>query len=656
MAAASVAVLAVSIGVTRTGGFGWTLGGEPSAFPTVYWLESLLLIVTVLTLALATTLTARKGPFPAVRSYPTPDGAEALLEEERYRQHAAWLVRLRWMVLLTAATLTVGACSVVPLLDAWLVRPLGACIALLAFVNVVLSNVTAGPAGTRSLIRIQIVLDLVLLTAMLHFSGGLENPLTVLYVFHVLLAGMLLSPGECYATAVLASVLYCAMATAELTRQIPHYSLALFPPVAPGLVSRALVSSNVIERAATEVFALLCAAYLTGIIVRQLRATEQGLVEMSSRLLAERRKLDLIVESAGAGLLLLDPEMRVSWFNRYARDWFRLDESSLGQLWVPPACEPSETSQPLVPVEISGPMQEPRTRVTECTLRDAADTPRTLLITTTPVLGSTGQVVQVVKLFHDITQLRQARSQLLHAAKLAAIGQLAGTVAHEVNNPLAIIAAKVRLLLSDFDGQVPERVISELRKVVEQADRLAAMTHRLLSVCRPSPGIRQPVNVDDVVATVMDLVSPRITGAGVKPNVNRDCSGTVVLGNADELQQVLLNLVTNALDAMPHGGELTVASKMGPPLGATSERSVVLSVRDTGGGISPEHRGHIFEPFFSTKEEGRGTGLGLAISQGIVQEHGGVIAVDSTPRDGTTFTVQLPVPARSALGLERSAS
>ncbi len=227
-------------------------------------------------------------------------------------------------------------------------------------------------------------------------------------------------------------------------------------------------------------------------------------------------------------------------------------------------------------------------------------------------------------------QLERAQRTLAEQARLAALGQLAAGVAHEVNNPNSVVLARVGYLLSvaDEEGLDPD-VIEDLEIIEHQVQRIATITGNLLKFGRPGLGERAEVAVDEVLQLTHDLLARQASQAGIE--LGLELSGARVHARRGELEQVAFNLVRNALDACSEGQRVVL---LGLPDG--------FAVSDQGPGMPPEIQARVFEPFFSTKGVGQGTGLGLSVSYGIVAEHGGSLEVESQPGQGSTFTVRLP--------------
>jgi PAS domain S-box-containing protein len=239
----------------------------------------------------------------------------------------------------------------------------------------------------------------------------------------------------------------------------------------------------------------------------------------------------------------------------------------------------------------------------------------------------------------DITQRRAMERASRQTERLTAVGQLASGFAHEVNNPIGVMTTRIELMLMDAEAnRLPAEVVDDLKVLHRHAQRVASITNSLLSFSRQSPQERAPVNLNDVVEAVLALVAPQYERQGV--HLRRDTAESLppVLGQANALQQVVLNLVTNAAQAMPTGGDVTVTT-------SADAGTVRLVIADTGPGIAPEHLPRIFEPFFTTKPSG--TGLGLSVTYGIVNDHHATIDVDSKPGAGTRFVITFPAEASS---------
>jgi len=246
------------------------------------------------------------------------------------------------------------------------------------------------------------------------------------------------------------------------------------------------------------------------------------------------------------------------------------------------------------------------------------------------------EVDRLVLSFNKMVEELEARQeQIIHTRKIASLGTLVSGVAHELNNP-------INNIILTIDTLVGGRKISEERKatllndILTQAIRANGIVKNLLDFSRAETSTNQDVDLTSLLSETIKIAGNQITIN--KINLHQDIASDLPLvwGNRQELQQVFLNLVINAVQAMPSGGGLNVTAE------EDKNRRIIVRIQDTGGGISPDHLPHIFDPFFTTKEVGQGTGLGLSVSYGIIKKQGGRIEVSSHEGKGSTFTVVLP--------------
>jgi signal transduction histidine kinase len=241
-------------------------------------------------------------------------------------------------------------------------------------------------------------------------------------------------------------------------------------------------------------------------------------------------------------------------------------------------------------------------------------------------------------------QLVSTLEQLRHADRLTTVGQLASGVAHELGTPLNVVLARAQMIASG--DTTPEEAKEYASVVVAATERMAKIIRQLLQFARRKGPQRAPTDIRALVREVLDLLRPLSTKRGVSVVVAGSDDGTKANVEVGQLQQVITNLVMNAVQATSAGGRVEVAltsQRARAPEGDAPEQSCLcLRVKDTGAGIAAEHLPRIFEPFFTTKDIGEGTGLGLAVTYGIVRDHGGWITVDSAAGKGTTFSIFLP--------------
>jgi signal transduction histidine kinase len=253
------------------------------------------------------------------------------------------------------------------------------------------------------------------------------------------------------------------------------------------------------------------------------------------------------------------------------------------------------------------------------------------------------------KMASDIEHLRTMGEQLIRTEKLAAAGTLAAGVAHEVNNPLASISSLIQILqtraASDTDGQSAE-TREMLRLISTQIARITQVLRDMMDFARTRPPARAPLDVRHALEASIRLASFDKDFKRLTLNTRYDESAPLVSADTDQLQQVFLNLLLNARDAMPEGGDIRISTFF-----KRDTNELLIEIADNGAGIAPEHRAHIFDPFFTTKPAGTGTGLGLAVCYGIITAHGGRIEV-APDHDGRGTCVSISLPVAATTGVE----
>jgi len=369
------------------------------------------------------------------------------------------------------------------------------------------------------------------------------------------------------------------------------------------------------------------------------------LVEREEELRESREEFLSMVENISMGVALISPRMEVLELNRQMRGWFPNIKSG-----ERPICHrvcndpPLDVPCPWCPVVKT--LQDGQVHDDVATKRVGKRT-ASYRIVSSPIRDAGGNIVAAIEMVEDVSEKRLLEVQLLQAQKMEAVGRLAGGVAHDFNNLLTGITGYAQLMLAQLeDGSPASRDLAQIR---ELAGRAAALTRQLLAFSRCQPLEPVVLNINSLVEKTSKLLQ-RIIGE----NIELEFRPAPDLGNlrADptQIEQVLMNLVVNARDAMAQGGKLTIETAnvtldedyADNHAGVKAGRYVMLAVTDTGGGIDEETRDHIFEPFFTTKAVGQGTGLGLATVYGIVKQHGGNIWVYSEVGRGTTFKVYLP--------------
>ncbi|MEQ1922975.1 MAG: ATP-binding protein [Pyrinomonadaceae bacterium] len=266
------------------------------------------------------------------------------------------------------------------------------------------------------------------------------------------------------------------------------------------------------------------------------------------------------------------------------------------------------------------------------------------MVSKIPMKNADGDVTHVITVGEDVTVRVEAIHAINRAEKLAAVGRLAAGVVHEINNPLATIAACAESLEQRIDegsfnaSEAVDDLTEYLGLIKSEAFRCKTITTGLLDFSRIRTGERSHIDAGEIVRSAANLISHQKRGNGIAQELEIDDDLPLVSADGGQIQQAVIALATNAIDSMLDGGKLTFRVFQ-------RGNRVVIEVADTGTGIEQENMSKIFEPFFTTKEVGRGTGLGLAVCYGIISEHGGRLSVRSTPGKGTTFSIFLPATA-----------
>ncbi len=293
--------------------------------------------------------------------------------------------------------------------------------------------------------------------------------------------------------------------------------------------------------------------------------------------------------------------------------------------------------------------------------------PRYMEVSMFPIWGEKGKISKFIEISRDITdrkkqeerirqrlegmveertrELKETHEKLLHQDKMASLGKLAASVVHEINNPVAgminfILLMKRILEEKDFDSRAADQFIQYLGLMETESRRVSRIASNLLAFSRQSKMEFKSVDMNRLVERTL-LINGNLLKIGrIKVEKKLDPELPEIIGSEDQLQQVLMNLVSNAAEAMDgtDGGTLTVETRQ-----MAADKKIMISVKDTGTGIPEENIRKLFEPFFTTKKKGKGVGLGLSVAYGIIQEHGGIIQVKSAVGEGTTFHVFLPL-------------
>jgi len=263
----------------------------------------------------------------------------------------------------------------------------------------------------------------------------------------------------------------------------------------------------------------------------------------------------------------------------------------------------------------------------------------------TTLMDEKGNIIGTLSSGGDITRRKHTEEELIQSEKMVSLGQLAASVVHEVNNPLSGIMVYVKLFQKKYREKTlqTEKTETQLLKMEKELERTTRIIRNLLTFARQSESSMSPIEINKVIDAALPLVENQINLENIYLEKNLDPQQPIALGDFDKIQQVLINIILNAIQAMPEGGTLTIttSTEQSVRIGDSYKNAVRIDIMDTGGGIPKENLKKLFTPFFTTKAKGKGVGLGLSVVHGIIGKHNGKIEVESAPGVGTTFSIYL---------------
>jgi len=487
----------------------------------------------------------------------------------------------------------------------------------------------------------QLGVDVCVVSLLVHFSGGHESVFSFLYVAVTAYGAVLFAPRGALGAATASAAAYGLVLLVEQLGYGVQFSGE----------AESVHGAVAAAHWGVHVGALFLVGALGSVVTTELRRTGAELDRSSD---ANRRLRDLnaqIVRSLNSGLLTTDAEGRVGSFNPEAeRITGRRASDVVGRgvdEVIPRAWDllTAPAGQGLEPV-----------RRMRLAYRPDAGAPAFLGLAGSDLRDARGDPVGHVLIFQDVTHVVEMETHLTQRERLAAVGEMAAKIAHEIRNPLAAISGSVQLLADERAPGSPDDPKRLMGIVVREADRLSGLITDFLGYARPRPLVRGAVSLHELASEVLEMLAATAPEGVALELVGEDAGW--VNGDAGQLRQVLWNLCMNAVEAMPKGGRLRVGIGLrdevpqghersdrradqgtGPNRVSCTRRCVVVSVQDEGEGMEPEQLDRLFEPFFTTKAAG--TGLGLATVHRIVEAHEGELEVDSERGSGTRFRVLL---------------
>jgi two-component system sensor histidine kinase PilS (NtrC family) len=465
------------------------------------------------------------------------------------------------------------------------------------------------------LANLQVIWDLLFVSVLVLFTGGITSPYSFLYLLSILIAGMLLGRRQALYTASLCGILYGTI----LDFQYFGYLSSI------GLSREVAQQAGPMQLFYTITFNLIVfglTAFITGLLAERARLSEEALQRSSIDYFELAQLNSAIVAHSESGIITTTVSGRIRVFNPYAETLVGLSQSEAYDREIA-AVFPLLGGLSVVHND-SGKR--------EFDFHSADGTVLTLGYRIAPFSDNEGQMIGYIINFRDISNIRRMEAALKKADRLAALGELSARMAHEIRNPLAALCGSVQLLSSS--SQVSDHDVRLLEIVTREAERLDVLISEFLLYARPASPQLERIALRRYIDEEFLFLSndPHFTKITL---VNQVIETAEISVDPDQFHQVIVNLFRNSADAMPDGGTLFVES-------FSSSAAVKLSITDTGTGMSENAVQHLFEPFWTTKP--MGTGLGLAISYRIIEAHGGNLVVESPASGGCRFVITLPVP------------
>lgn len=559
---------------------------------------------------------------------------------EDSQQHEVLLYKIKWLVIFRVilVTLLLGSALIIQLNVTTSPRlELLYFFIILSYVFTAITlHLLKRVKNVRSYAYIQIIYDLVFETGMVYITGGVESIFTFTYIFTIIAASILLFRRGAFIAASLSTILYGTLVDLQFYRILPLYISIQFP-FTP--VNSSAVYYNIFLNSC----AFYLVAFLSSYLSESLRRTHQRLRETSHDLTELQMFHHNILQSMHSGLLTTDLQGKISSYNWAAE---LITGYSLSEVYGRDLQNIFPELEPFQFIHSHSHTYKGVHRL-ETTIRTKSESKVYLGLSLSLLLDNMAKVSGLICIFQDLTELKEMEEQIARADRLAAIGQLAAGVAHEIRNPLASISGSIQMLKSELDLSEDNKTLMEI--ILRESDRLDHILADFLNYARPKTLTFARCDIlHEVILSTIGLLKRdrRFPRENIAIEIDSAPNFAKTVCDVEQLQQVFWNLLLNALQSMTSGGVLTIRTRVEKvedwALGTKTPIHVgVISVSDTGIGMDEETLRHIFNPFYTTKKNG--TGLGLAIAHSIIKNHHGVIKVKSIINEGTTFDVVLPL-------------
>lgn len=478
----------------------------------------------------------------------------------------------------------------------------------------------------------QLLGDVLFVTILIYLTGGIESIFSWVYLLPIFGASTILYRRGGLFIASASAILYGALLDLEYYQIIlPAGSLLILPHEYKG--------SYVFYLLAMNMLAFYLMALLSAYLAEQLRRKEEELKERITDYSQLEKLYEHIVQNVASGLITVNAQGLITSFNKMAEEitGFKFEEvygHKMEDLF--PGFLLKET-QSIHPFSKEGKKSQQGRWETKFQRKDG--TVLILGFSVSPLKDSQDNEIGTIFIFQDLTKIREMEEDLKRADRLAAIGTMAAGLAHEIRNPLASISGSIEILKEELDGSGQSRKLMEI--VLREIGRLDSLIADFLLFARPSSPQKNLAHLNKIINELLQVIS---NSPEFSPSINffaKFEEDVYLLGDEQQLKQAFWNLLINALQAMPNGGEINITLRRLFSANPKEPGQVEIIISDTGIGIAESDLDKIFNPFFTTKEQG--TGLGLSIVHRIIEGHGGKITVQSQLNKGTIFRITLPI-------------
>ena len=467
---------------------------------------------------------------------------------------------------------------------------------------------------------IQIMTDHFFLVCLVYFAGGIENPFIIYFLFHAIIGGIFLEKKYSYLQALFATSLFALLLILEYYSVIPHQSLQTFSAFkySDELWHSEVYILCVFFALASTIF--ISVYFVTSLMDRLRKSRGDVLFEIRSTL-----------ENMAEGVIFIDPSDKVTLCNTEIEKTWKVKSEEILNKSV------KDDQIPYIG-DVASNITERFRKGIETSQHQEMKTENGFLYNTySAVFDPSGKYWGTVLTSHDITARKKLEQQLLHSERLATIGEMSAKVAHEIRNPLSSISLNTELLYDEINkGNGEEKSDAEnlIQSILNEVDTLTEMSDEYLRFARFPRLDTKPVSVNSVLIELSKFFNKERLQRGIALKENYASDLPLILLDINQIKQAFLNILKNSFEAMPDGGKISISTRL-------KDDNIVVSITDTGSGISKEDVQRVFDPFYSAKVNG--TGLGLALTMKTVEGHRGEIICKSTIDKGTTMVISFPI-------------